>query len=106
MKRLPGILMAIGATLIVLVALTVSGLRLALPHLNSFRPQIVSVLNRAFDADIQLRQLHGSWQSFGPTLDIGGLTPLPPMSGCTCSVPRWRWTCGNPCCTGVGSSAM
>ncbi|WP_025246653.1 DUF3971 domain-containing protein [Candidatus Sodalis pierantonius] len=73
MKRLPGILMAIGATLIVLVALTVSGLRLALPHLNSFRPQIVSVLNRAFDADIQLRQLHGSWQSFGPTLDIGGI---------------------------------
>ncbi|MGL9722810.1 AsmA2 domain-containing protein YhdP [Sodalis sp. (in: enterobacteria)] len=73
MKRLPGIVMAIGATLIVLVALTVSGLRLALPHLNSFCPQIVSVLNRAFDADIQLRQLHGSWQSFGPTLDIGGI---------------------------------
>ncbi|MFT4465762.1 MAG: hypothetical protein ACMX3H_15285 [Sodalis sp. (in: enterobacteria)] len=41
--------------------------------MNSFRPQIVSVLNRAFDADIQLWQLHGSWQSFGPTLDIGGI---------------------------------
>ncbi|RLR17717.1 AsmA2 domain-containing protein [Sodalis-like symbiont of Bactericera trigonica] len=73
MKRLPGILMAIGVTLIVLVALTVSALRLALPHLDRLRPQIVSVLNRAFNADIQLLQLKGSWQSFGPTLDIGGI---------------------------------
>ncbi|CUX97443.1 AsmA2 domain-containing protein YhdP [Candidatus Hoaglandella endobia] len=78
MKRLPGIMMAIVANLIVLVALTVSGLRLALPHLDRFRPQIVSVLNRAFDAKIWLQQLHGSWQSFGPTFNIDGIDATTP----------------------------
>lgn len=40
MRRLPGILLLTGATLVVIVALLVSGLRLALPHLDSWRPQI------------------------------------------------------------------
>ena len=73
MKRLPGIILALCATLIVLVALAVSGLRLALPYLDDFRPRIVLALNTATGLDIQIREMHGSWQSFGPTLDIGGL---------------------------------
>ncbi|WP_413729350.1 AsmA2 domain-containing protein YhdP [Sodalis sp. RH22] len=70
MKRLPGILLALCATLIVLVALAVSALRLALPHLDSFRPQIVQTLNAATGLHVQIREMHGTWQSFGPTLDI------------------------------------
>ncbi len=70
MKRLPGILLALCATLIVLVALAVSGLRLALPHLDTFRPRIVAALNASTGLDIRIREMHGNWQSFGPTLDI------------------------------------
>ncbi|MEA9390317.1 AsmA2 domain-containing protein YhdP [Acerihabitans sp. TG2] len=72
MKRLPGIVLALCATLIVLVALAVSGLRLALPYLDDFRPRIVQTLNAATGLNIHIREMHGSWQSFGPTLDIGG----------------------------------
>ncbi|HEY0211729.1 AsmA2 domain-containing protein YhdP [Acerihabitans sp.] len=70
MKRLPGILLALCATLIVLVALAVSALRLALPHLDSFRPQIVQTINAASGLNVQIREMNGAWQSFGPTLDI------------------------------------
>ncbi len=45
MRRLPGILLLTGATLVVIVALLVSGLRLALPHLDSWRPQILAKSN-------------------------------------------------------------
>lgn len=45
MRRLPGILLLTGATLVVIVALLVSGLRLALPHLDSWRPQIPAKSN-------------------------------------------------------------
>jgi uncharacterized protein YhdP len=41
-RRLPGILLATGATLIVIVALLISGLRLALPELNNYRPQLLA----------------------------------------------------------------
>lgn len=70
MQRLPGILMAIGTTLLVFVAVTVNALRLALSHLDLCRPQIVYVLKRAFNADIQLGHLHTRWMSFGPIIDI------------------------------------
>ncbi len=78
MRRLPGIIMALFATLIVVVALVVSGLRLALPHLDTFRPKIIETLNRHYAMDIRIREMHGSWQSFGPTLDIGGIDAVAP----------------------------
>ncbi|MFO6425984.1 hypothetical protein ACLBOM_05965 [Escherichia coli] len=37
MRRLPGILLLTGAALVVIAALLVSGLRIALPHLNAWR---------------------------------------------------------------------
>ncbi|XOD70321.1 MAG: AsmA2 domain-containing protein YhdP [Sodalis sp. (in: enterobacteria)] len=72
-KRLPRIHVAIGVILIILVVLTLSGFCLVLPYIDRFRPQIVSILNRTFDADIQLQKIHGSWEFFGPTLDIEGI---------------------------------
>ncbi|TKI06879.1 AsmA2 domain-containing protein YhdP [Martelella alba] len=74
MKRLPGILLALSATLIVLVALAVSALRLALPYLDSFRPQILRQINSAYGLNVTAGEMHGSWQSFGPTLEIRNLT--------------------------------
>ncbi len=38
MRRLPGILLLTGAALVVIAALLVSGLRIALPHLDAWRP--------------------------------------------------------------------
>lgn len=73
-RRIPGIMLACCAALIVVVALAVSGLRLALPHLDRFRPFIIEQLNTAFDAGISIRTMQGKWQSFGPALDVSGIT--------------------------------
>ncbi|MFP1929670.1 AsmA2 domain-containing protein YhdP [Lonsdalea quercina] len=70
MRRLPGILLATGATLIVLVALAVSGLRLAMPHLDDFRPRLVAWAQSVSGIPIEVAGLHGSWEPFGPTLEI------------------------------------
>ena len=42
MRRLPGILLLTGAALVVIAALLVSGLRIALPHLDAWRPEILN----------------------------------------------------------------
>ncbi|WP_288821462.1 AsmA2 domain-containing protein YhdP [uncultured Leclercia sp.] len=70
MRRLPGILLLTGATLIVIVALLVSGLRLVLPHLDSWRPQVLAKLGSATGMPIEASKLNASWQNFGPTLDV------------------------------------
>lgn len=69
MRRLPGILLLTGATLVVIVALLVSGLRLALPHLDSWRPQILAKIESATGLPVDVSHIEASWQNFGPTLD-------------------------------------
>lgn len=49
MRRLPGILLLTGAALVVIAALLVSGLRIALPHLDAWRPEILNKQNRIRD---------------------------------------------------------
>ena len=68
MRRLPGILLLTGATLIVIVALLVSGLRLILPHLNSWRPALLDKIEAATGVPVKAASLDASWQNFGPTL--------------------------------------
>ncbi|MBJ7222495.1 MULTISPECIES: AsmA2 domain-containing protein YhdP [unclassified Brenneria] len=78
MRRLPGILLATGATLIVIVALLVSGLRLVLPQLDRFRPQLVEWAQSAAGVPLEIGSLQGRWESFGPTLEIENFqTSLP-----------------------------
>jgi len=69
-RRLPGILLLTGATLVVIVALLVSGLRLVLPHLDSWRPQVLAKIESATGIPVDVSQLSASWQNFGPTLDV------------------------------------
>lgn len=69
MRRLPGILLLTGAALVVVVALLVSGLRLALPHLDSWRPTILSKIESATGLPVKASQISASWQNFGPTLE-------------------------------------
>ncbi|WP_436859061.1 AsmA2 domain-containing protein YhdP [Citrobacter tructae] len=69
MRRLPGILLITVAALVVIVALLVSGLRLALPHLDSWRPTILSKIESATGLPVSASQLSANWQNFGPTLE-------------------------------------
>ncbi|QZY36467.1 AsmA2 domain-containing protein YhdP [Enterobacter cancerogenus] len=70
MRRLPGILLLTGATLVVIVALLVSGLRLVLPHLDSWRPQLLAKIESSTGVPVDVSQISASWQNFGPTLDV------------------------------------
>lgn len=73
MRRLPGILLLTGATLVVVVALLVSGLRLLLPHLNTWRPALVEKIERAAGVPVVVGRVDAAWQNFGPTLDVRNL---------------------------------
>ncbi|BBR57177.1 MULTISPECIES: AsmA2 domain-containing protein YhdP [unclassified Klebsiella] len=70
MRRLPGILLLTVATLIVIVALLVSGLRLALPHLDQWRPTLLAKIEAATGLPVSASQIQANWQTFGPTLEV------------------------------------
>ena len=70
MRRLPGILLLTVASLVVIIALLVSGLRLALPHLNQWRPQILAKISSAIGQPVDASQFRASWENFGPTLEV------------------------------------
>lgn len=70
MRRLPGILLLTGATLIIIVGLLVSGLRLALPHLDKWRPALLEKISQYSSTPVDASKLTASWQNFGPALDI------------------------------------
>lgn len=69
MRRLPEILLLTGAALVVIAALLVSGLRIALPHLDAWRPEILNKIESATGMPVEASQLSASWQNFGPTLE-------------------------------------
>ncbi len=71
--RLPAILAATGAIVVVLIALLISALRMTLPALNEVRPQLVGWLQSTTGLPIDVESLSGSWETFGPTLDITNL---------------------------------
>ncbi len=73
MRQLPRILLLLVATVIVIVALLVSGLRLAMPHLDSYRSNILQIASNASGMPIKASKLQGKWENFGPTLEIHDL---------------------------------
>ncbi len=70
MRRLPGILLLTGATLIVIAALLVSGLRLVLPHLDSWREEILTRITAQTGIPVSASQLQARWENFGPELEV------------------------------------
>lgn len=70
MRQLPRILLLTGATLVVVTALLVSGLRLLMPHMNSWRTPILEQVSAAAGLKIQASSLEGQWENFGPRLEI------------------------------------
>jgi uncharacterized protein (TIGR02099 family) len=72
-RRLPRILLLLVAAIIVIVALMVSGLRLAMPHLNSYRSDILQTVSRVSGVTVDASELQGKWENFGPTLQVRNL---------------------------------
>ncbi|MDC9592176.1 AsmA2 domain-containing protein YhdP [Xenorhabdus sp. IM139775] len=70
MKRLPGVLLATAAIVIIIVALLVSGLRFFLPHINEYRQQLVEKIADVTDIPINIGYLNGHWETFGPSLEL------------------------------------
>ena len=96
MRRLPGILLLTVATLIVIVALLVSGLRLVLPQLDAWRPQLLEKISTLtgtpVDASADHRQLADFWS------DVR--RPRYP-----CRAERWRHNGGQARNPGAGCLA-
>jgi uncharacterized protein YhdP len=104
---LPGILLLTGAAFVVIAALLVSGLRLALPHLDSWRPAILGKIESATGLPVSASQLSASWQNFGPTLEARNIhAQLKDGGEFSVNASRWRWMSGKVCCTCVGSFAI
>lgn len=70
MRRLPGILLLIAATIVVVIALLVSGLRLVMPHLNSWRQPLLEKVSTIVGMPVQAQAINGNWENFGPVLEI------------------------------------
>ncbi|MCZ4060069.1 AsmA2 domain-containing protein YhdP [Pantoea sp. LMR881] len=73
MKQLPRILLLLVATIIVIVALLVSALRLVMPHLDSYRSNIMQFVSATSGLPVTAGKLQGKWENFGPTLQIRDL---------------------------------
>lgn len=107
MRRLPGILLLTVATLIVVVALLVSGLRLVLPQLNSWRPQVLEKVSAMGRRTVDASNIVASWQTFGPTLDVRDVKAGRMMAASfPLNASPWRSTSGKACCICAGSFAI
>ncbi|KTS73155.1 AsmA2 domain-containing protein YhdP [Pantoea stewartii] len=103
MRQLPRVMLLLLATVIVIVALLVSALRLAMPHLDNYRSQVLEFVSDVSGANVNASQLKGKWENFGPTLQIRDLNVDMKQTG-TLSIARitvaldvwqsllhWRW---------------
>ena len=85
-----------------IVALLISGLRLMLPKLNDYRPQLLAQVEKLSGVPVQMDFLQGSWETFGPQLEVRNLSVTLPKSDVHIervtlaldvwqSLLHWRW---------------
>ena len=67
-------LLKIATVLLVLLTLLIGGLRIALPQINQHREFVLDNAYRLTGIPMQIEQMDGSWEMFGPTLDLRGIT--------------------------------
>lgn len=102
MRRLPKIMFATGATIIVVVALLVSALRMMLPLINEYRPQIVAKIQSVSGIPLDVGFMQGTWETFGPTLELRDIRAQMPKADLQVqrvtlaldvwqSLLHWRW---------------
>ncbi|CNI44591.1 Uncharacterized protein involved in outer membrane biogenesis [Yersinia pekkanenii] len=88
--------------MIVVVALLISGLRMMLPLINDYRPQIVAKVQSISGIPLEVGFMQGSWETFGPTLELRDIRAKLPKADWQVqrvtlaldvwqSLLRWRW---------------
>ncbi|KPD83012.1 hypothetical protein ADT38_13840, partial [Yersinia pestis subsp. microtus bv. Caucasica] len=93
---------ATGATIIVVVALLVSALRMMLPLINEYRPQIVAKIQSVSGIPLDVGFMQGTWETFGPTLELRDIRAQMPKADLQVqrvtlaldvwqSLLHWRW---------------
>ncbi|HBO23065.1 MAG TPA: DUF3971 domain-containing protein [Providencia sp.] len=70
MKRLPRVVLVTTAVVLLLCALVLTGLRFFLPNINSYRQDIVSYIEKRADIALQIGNIDGAWQYFGPVFTL------------------------------------
>ncbi|RXK32562.1 hypothetical protein BBD39_00035 [Arsenophonus endosymbiont of Bemisia tabaci Asia II 3] len=74
MKRLPKVLVAISAIILLIMALAIIGLRLFLPQINEYRNQLEGQLQSLTGIPFKIGHIQGEWVSFGPVLPFSDVS--------------------------------
>ncbi len=70
MRRLLNILSVTGITILIVVALSTTALRIMLPQLNTYRPQLMAKIQSITGITVDIGYLHANWTLSGPTLEL------------------------------------
>lgn len=74
MGRSSRIVLRIAVVLLVLLTLAVGALRFILPRINDYRDPILETVSNMTGIPTQVEHMEGTWEMFGPTLDLRKLT--------------------------------
>ncbi|EIR71496.1 exported YhdP domain protein, partial [Yersinia pestis PY-34] len=85
-----------------MVALLVSALRMMLPLINEYRPQIVAKIQSVSGIPLDVGFMQGTWETFGPTLELRDIRAQMPKADLQVqrvtlaldvwqSLLHWRW---------------
>lgn len=78
--RLTRFLLWLTVTVLVVLAIAVTGLRIALPKLNHFQPQIQSWVNQGSGLEFEISSIHGFWRNTHPSISLQGVKANTPES--------------------------
>lgn len=67
-------------SVLVLLAITVTGLRIALPQLNHFQPQIQAWIHQSSGLEFEISEIHGFWRNTHPSISLRGAKANTPKS--------------------------
>ncbi|MFN2309842.1 MAG: YhdP family protein [Gammaproteobacteria bacterium] len=81
LRRALSVIWYLGATLVVLAALTLSLARLALPLLEARAGQLEALVSAAVEHPARIGRLELAWRGLGPELRVHALTLSDPVSG-------------------------
>lgn len=78
--RLTRLFLWLTVTVLIVLAIAVTGLRIALPQLNHFQPQIQAWVNQGSGLDFEISGLHGFWRNTHPSISLQGVKAQTPES--------------------------
>ncbi|MGL4858399.1 MAG: AsmA2 domain-containing protein YhdP [Enterobacteriaceae bacterium] len=102
MKRLSRVFFLSGTLLLVIIALLITGFRLALPQIEHYKPQIEQSVARLTGVPLNITSIDAQWRNFGPSLQLQGVSARWPQGEWQTqkitmaldvwqSLLQWRW---------------